>query len=129
MMSTYLQQIFVIAIAGAVGCIARFLLSQNVQTILGQGFPYGILIVNVSGCLLIGFLSVLLLERLNVGPLWRAGLLIGFLGGFTTFSSFSIDTIKMLENGNYVKAILYIILSVVLSLFATGCGIWLARKL
>lgn len=124
----YWQQLLGIAGAGAIGCIARFVLAQGIHNVLGKNFPYGILTVNVLGCLLMGILATLLLERYTTSAVWRGTILIGFLGGFTTFSSFSIDTWNLIENGNYFKAVLYVFLSVALCLLATGWGIWLARK-
>ena len=85
-----MNHIIAIAIAGAIGCVARFLLSQAHYNVFGQGFPYGTLAVNLIGALFIGILATLFLERLNLPPIWRSTVLIGFLGGFTTFSSFTI---------------------------------------
>lgn len=123
-----LQQLFVIALAGAIGCVLRFVLSQQIQQSFARGFPLGILTVNVLGCLMMGFLATLFLERFTLSPHWRAAILVGFLGGFTTFSSFSIDTINLLELGAYGKALLYIVLSVVLCLLATWGGVQLGRS-
>ena len=78
-------QILVIALGGAIGAVMRYLASTGVYALLGRGFPYGTLVVNVVGSLLIGILTILMLERLSVGPEWRAGILIG-VGGATNVS-------------------------------------------
>lgn len=124
-----LQQIMVVAFAGAIGCVLRFILAQNIQQYFTRSFPLGILVVNVLGCWLMGFLATLFLERFNVSANWRIAILVGFLGGFTTFSSFSIDTINLLQIGEYDKAFLYIFLSVCLCLLATWLGMVLGRNL
>lgn len=99
-----------------------------VYSFAGQGFPYGTLAVNVSGSLLIGFLYILI-ERMGLGIEWRAALLIGLIGAFTTFSSFSLETLNLFEQGEQLKAAMNIVLSVVLCLFATWLGILAARQL
>ena len=96
---------------------------------LGKDFPFGTLMVNVVGSLLIGLLYVLLMERGQFDFPWRGLLIIGFLGAFTTFSSFSLDTIVLLELGEIDKALLNVGGSVVGCLSATYLGIWMARQL
>lgn len=124
-----IAQLMVIAGGGAVGCVLRFVLSQSVHRFLPDHFPYGILLVNVLGCLLMGILAIWFIERWQLGALWRAATLIGFLGGFTTFSSFTIDTINLVENGSAFIAGMYVVLSVSLCLFATWLGVWLGRSM
>ena len=104
-------------------------MSSGVHTVLGRQFPYGTLVVNVLGCLLMGILFVLLSERLTLGPVWRAGLLIGLLGGFTTFSAFSMETVTLIEEGALLKASLNVLLSVFTCLAATWLGMIAARQL
>ncbi len=118
-----------IAAGGAVGSVLRFWLSGWVHGLLGRGFPYGTLAVNVLGCLVMGVLFVLLVERLASGALWRAGLLIGVLGGFTTFSSFSIETLNLVEQGEWFKAVLNMLASLVLCVAATWLGVILGRQI
>lgn len=95
----------------------------------GPAFPYGTLLINIVGSLLIGLVYVLLVERLPTGPLWRAGLMTGVLGGFTTFSAFSLESVALLEEHAYGKAALYVAASVILCLAATWLGILMARRL
>lgn len=119
----------VVFIGGGIGSLSRLYLAQAIYRIVGMKFPYGILVVNVLGCFLMGVLAVLFIERLGLSPLWRAGILIGFLGGFTTFSSFSMDTINLIESGTYFLALLYIIVSIIMCITATGLGVFFARSL
>ncbi|NOY72420.1 MAG: fluoride efflux transporter CrcB [Gammaproteobacteria bacterium] len=118
-----------IAGGGAVGAVARYGLANSIYTMLGRGFPYGTLVVNLVGSLLMGFLFVFLLERINVGPEIRAAIIVGFLGSFTTFSTFSMETLTLINQGAYTKAALNIILSVVLCILFTALGVALARRL
>lgn len=124
-----MTQMLAIALGGGLGSLLRYLMSNWVYARLGRDFPYGTLAVNVLGSLLIGLLYVLLVERLSLGPLWRAALLIGVLGGFTTFSSFSLETLQLLEQGEWLRAALNVILSVSVCLIATGLGLMLGRQL
>ncbi|AFI83413.2 camphor resistance protein CrcB [Methylophaga nitratireducenticrescens] len=123
------MQLFAIAVGGAVGAILRFAMSNGVYKLFGRDFPYGTLAVNVLGSLLIGVLFILLIEKLAVAAEWRAGLLVGLLGAFTTFSTFSLETFTLMENGAFIKAGLNVFLSVVLCLAATWLGISLGRQL
>ncbi|MBI3344915.1 MAG: fluoride efflux transporter CrcB [Gammaproteobacteria bacterium] len=124
-----MTQLIAIAAGGAAGSLLRFWMSSGVHALAGRQFPYGTLAVNVLGCLLMGILFVLLTERLNLGPVWRAGLLIGLLGGFTTFSAFSMETINLIEEGAPLKASLNVLLSVFISLAATWLGVVAGRQL
>jgi len=115
-----------IALGGAMGAVSRFWLATTVYDLWGRDFPYGTLVVNVAGCLAMGFLSVILLERL-VSVEWRAAILVGFLGAFTTFSTFSLETLVLINEGEQAKALLNMVLSVGLCLFATWVGMTLAK--
>lgn len=123
--------IWYVAAGSAAGGVARFLLTGALQQRLAPAahFPVGTLVVNVSGSLLLGFLLRWLLEVPAVSPEARLMLTVGFCGGFTTFSTFSHDTVAMLDHGDWRRAALYVALSVTLSLLATVGGIVLAREL
>ncbi len=124
-----MNQLVAIAAGGALGALLRFWAANGVALWLGKGFPYGTLLVNVSGCLAIGFLYVLLLDRLEDGTLWRAFLMIGLLGAYTTFSTFSLETVNLIEAGEAMKAFVNVLLSVTLCVVAAAAGIMLGRQL
>ncbi|MCW8889981.1 MAG: fluoride efflux transporter CrcB [Sedimenticola sp.] len=124
-----MSQVLTIAAGGALGALMRFWVANGVYSMLGRGFPYGTLAVNVLGSFVMGLLYILFLERMSVSPEWRAALLIGFLGAFTTFSTFSIETLNLIEQADYAKAGLNMILSVAACLFACWGGLILGRQL
>lgn len=124
-----MQQLLAIAGGGALGAVLRFGMSSTIYRILGREFPYGTLAVNVLGSLLMGFLFVVLVERFALSAEWRAALLIGLLGSFTTFSTFSFETLALFESGELFRAFLNIILSVCLCLAATWLGLSIGRQL
>jgi len=124
-----LNQLLAIALGGATGAVMRFLVSTGVHRLAGRDFPYGTLSVNVVGSLVMGFLYIILIERASLGAEWRAVLLVGFLGAFTTFSTFSIETLNLIENGELIKAGTNVIISVVLCLLAAWSGVYVGRQL
>ena len=123
-----MNQLLAIAAGGAVGSVLRFLMSTWVHSFAGRDFPYGTLTVNVLGSLVMGFLFVLFLDRLSDNAVLRAGILIGALGGFTTFSSFSIETFNLIEQGDLVRAMLNIVGSLILCVSATWLGVMIGRQ-
>jgi len=118
-----------IAVGGTCGCWARYGMTNLIQSIYGRDFPYATLSINVLGSFLMGFLFIETLERLTVTPELRSGLLTGFLGGFTTFSTFSMETLLLIEQGYSLKAGLYFLLSGGLGFFAAFAGAYIARNL
>lgn len=119
-----------IFLGGGFGCLMRFWISSGAYALFGQNFPYGTLLVNVSGSFLMGLLFIVLFQRFtNLAPQLRAFLLIGFLGGYTTFSSFSIETLNLIEQGEVFLAILNIFSSIILCLSAVWLGVILGRQL
>ncbi|HEB99703.1 MAG TPA: fluoride efflux transporter CrcB [Thiotrichales bacterium] len=124
-----MSQWLAIAGGGAAGALLRYWVSNAVYTLAGRAFPYGTLAVNVLGSLAMGFLFVLLVERLESGPAVRAFLLIGLLGAFTTFSTFSIETLNLIQAGEAMKAVLNMLLSVLLCMVAVALGVLVGRQL
>ena len=124
-MSEWATRLIWVGAGGALGSMLRYALSGAVQRSI-LAFPLGTLVVNVTGCLAIGFLS----ERFgdaNLDPVWRTAVLIGVLGGYTTFSSFSLETLKLAESRQYDLALLNVLASVVSCLVAVWTGQRLAK--
>jgi CrcB protein len=115
-----------IALGGALGSLLRYSFGGAVQRLSASGFPTGTLFVNVSGCFIIGIL-VRQFMNMQLSPELRALLIVGFCGGFTTFSTFSAETIGLIEGGEYSRATGYVILSVGLCLAATLAGMTAMR--
>ncbi|MBS3965154.1 MAG: fluoride efflux transporter CrcB [Methylomonas sp.] len=122
-----IAQVMAIALGGALGTLARFGVSNGIHHCFGRDFPHGTLFVNVSGSFLMGFLSSLTLQRLPLAVEYRAAILAGFLGGYTTFSAFALETFNLFESGHWLRAGLNMILSVVLCVTAVWGGVILGR--
>jgi len=122
--------LILIFLGSGLGAISRYGLSNVIHSLLGRDFPYGTLIINASGSFVMGLLFILILERfVGLAPQLRAFLLIGFLGGYTTFSSFSIETLNLFENGAWVAASLNILLNVILCISLAWLGVLGGRSL
>ena len=126
---TVAMQLIAIAAGGATGAVLRFWVSTGVYGLLGRGFPYGTLAVNVIGSWCMGLLFVLLVERSALGPEWRAALMVGMLGAFTTFSTFSIETLNLMQEGALAKALTNVAVSVVVCVAATWAGMVMGKQL
>ena len=118
-----------VALGGGLGATTRYLLGGWVVGRLGGAFPFHTLLINVSGSLAIGLLLVLLTERLVVDPAWRLLLVVGFLGGYTTFSSYTFEAVSLLEEGDWLAALGYVVGSNGLGLVAAYLGMLLAREI
>ncbi|HMN70316.1 MAG TPA: CrcB family protein [Rhodoblastus sp.] len=118
-----------IACFGVLGCWARFAQTGLVQSVYGRDFPYATLSINVMGSFIMGFLFVETLERLTLSPALRTGILTGFIGGYTTFSTFEMEALLLAEGGELAKAALYVFLSVALGFLAAFGGAYIARNL
>ncbi len=117
-------------IGGAIGSLLRFSLQRAVARLpLEGGFPFGVLTANIVGSFVIGLLSTLLVGKYHLSPMWRAGIFIGLLGGFTTFSSFSLDTVTLFESSKVLYGCMNILISVTLCLLATVFGLFLGRMI
>src|SRR5215813_10558650 len=121
-------KLFLIALFGAMGTLARYGLQGLVQTRTGTTFPYGTLLINLTGCLLLGFVGQLTLNRMLVSSDMRIAIAVGLFGGYTTFSSFGWETAKMLENGEWLRAATYVGASVIAGLLLSVAGIRLANR-
>ena len=129
-----MTEFLAIALGGAVGALLRWGIMLGMTNVLRESFSFGTLLVNVVGSLLIGIAFVCLVERIQTegiaaSPAFKSAVMIGVLGAFTTFSTFSLQTLEMLVDGRWMAGSLYVISSVVLCLLATALGIGLARLL
>jgi CrcB protein len=122
-----MSQIVAIALGGALGSVGRFLFAGWVGRVLGINFPWGTLAVNVVGGLIMGLLVGVMAQAWSVSPAIRAFLTVGVLGGFTTFSAFSLETVLLFQRGDTLAALGYIASSVVFSVGAVWCGLRLIR--
>lgn len=118
-----LMKYFWIALGGAAGAIARYWLGNLIYTRFGTKFPYGTFAINITGCFLIGLLITVLDERTNLSPIWRLMLPIGFVGAYTTFSTFEYETFAKATQGHIGVALLNVGLSVVIGYFAVYAGV------
>ena len=116
-----------IAIFGAVGTLLRYGIQGFTQVRTGGTFPWGTLLINLTGCFLLGLIGQMTLNRMMLSPDWRMAITVGFFGGYTTFSSFGWETAKMLEGGEWLPATGYVAASVVIGLLLSVVGIRLAN--
>lgn len=122
-----MQAYAAIALGGALGAVARFWLHGAVQRFNEGAFPLGTFVVNLIGSFLIGVVFVVLVEKSQLGELWRPFVVVGFLGAMTTFSTFSLDALLLFEQGHYNTALFYLASSVAVCLFAAFAGMQLTR--
>lgn len=122
------MRLLLIALFGAIGTLVRYGLQGVVQIKMGSVFPYGTLLINLTGCFFLGLVGQLTLNRMIISPEWRVAMAVGFFGGYTTFSSFGWETAKMLEAGEWLRAGTYVATSVVLGLFLSVAGINIANR-
>ncbi len=125
-----MNSIIAIALGGAAGAVLRFLISTGVYQWLGRSFPYGTLTVNILGSFLIGLLTeALVLQRMALTNEYRSAILVGLFGSLTTFSTFSLETIYLIEQGHFAKTLLNILLNVCVCLLVVWLGLLLGRAL
>lgn len=122
-----LRTLLLVGIGGAGGSILRYLVSFYTQKSVSSGFPYGTLVVNLLGCLLIGLIFGVSERFQWFSEEWRMFLAVGFCGGFTTFSAFALENVKLLQAGNYSFFLLYTSISILLGLFAVVGGMAIAK--
>lgn len=121
------QFILAVAAGGAVGSVLRYLVAIVSSKAFGTDFPWGILIINVTGSFLIGMFVGLFATRWGVPQVWRIFLTVGICGGYTTFSTFSLDAYYLIERGLYWSSLVYMVVSVVLSIGALVAALRLVR--
>lgn len=124
-----MQVVLLVAGFGALGCVTRYYISGWAYDLFGRNFPYGTFVVNILGAFLVGLVMEFGMRSTLLPVSLRTGLSIGFLGGFTTFSTFSYETFRLLEEGNFFVAVTNVLVSVVVCLFFTWLGIHTARYL
>ena len=121
------MNLMMIALGGALGAVSRFLLGNAVSKAVGSALPYGTFVINVIGCFAMGLLMTLIVDREMLPAAWRLFLCVGFLGGFTTFSSFGYEALILLSEGRLFALMAYVGGSVALGLVAAGLGVLCAR--
>jgi CrcB protein len=124
-----MNNMLLVALGGAIGSVCRYLVGLWTLRLWGPSFPWGTLAVNVVGSLAIGFLAELIARRFGASPEMRLLIITGFLGGFTTFSAFSLDVVSLLERGASMAGVTYIVASVAISLGAVFAGLALGRAM
>ena len=117
-----------VGLGGAVGAVLRYRISLYMTQVAGDAFPWGTLLVNALGCLALGLLVTLVSGKFPIGDIARTGLQVGLLGGFTTFSAFSLEVFQMAEDGLWMNGLIYIVGSLFLCVSALILGITLARQ-
>lgn len=119
----------VVAFGGALGAIARYWFSSLIGERVPTRFPLGTLIINVTGSFIIGFFLTFVTERINIHPNWRLGVAVGFVGAYTTFSTFEYETFRLLETGSGIGGFMNVIVSLMLGFLAVWGGIALGREI
>jgi CrcB protein len=118
-----------VALGGGLGAVLRLVVAGTIQSATWPGYPWGIFIVNITGGLFMGLIVELSALKLQLSPEMRAFLTTGILGGYTTFSTFSLDSVLLIERGAYASAAAYIVGSTVLSILAVFAGMWAVRAI
>jgi CrcB protein len=124
-----LQKYFYIAVGGAFGSIARYWVGSTVASRLGTKFPYGTFVINLTACAMIGFSLTFLAKRTGLNPAWRFLVPIGFIGAYSTFSTYEWETLSTLRSGAFLEASLYAFGSLILGLVATWLGVLIAEAI
>ena len=124
-----MQKYFFIALGGSLGSIARYWVGSTISGRLGTKFPYGTFVINVSACIIIGFALTFLGKRADLNPAWRFLIPVGFVGAYSTFSTYEWETLSTLRTGAFALAALYVFTSLFLGLAAVWCGAMIAESI
>jgi fluoride exporter len=124
-----LQKYFLIAAGGALGSMARYWVGSTISGRMGTRFPFGTFVINITACVIIGFALTYLGKRTGMDPAWRFLIAVGFIGAYSTFSTYEWETLSTLRSGAFMLAALYAVGSLVLGLAATWCGALLAESI
>ena len=123
-----LSALVLVGLGGFFGAIARFVVGTLVSDRWGTSWPYGTFIINITGCFIIAFFLTLTAERVTVHEAWRYLFPVGFVGAYTTFSTYEFETMRLLQTGAWVRATSYVILSTLVGLGAVFAAAWVARR-
>ncbi len=123
-----MKQLLILAVGGALGTVARYGSTLFIEKFAIRPFPLGTIGINIIGSFLMGLIFVFILEKNHLEDIWRLPLMVGFLGAYTTFSTFALDTVKLLEQQHVLVAMIYILSSVLFTVLAIFLGMWLARQ-
>ncbi len=123
------MKILAVGIGGAFGAIARYLVSVSPLQSVFQNFPFPTFIINITGSFLIGFLVILLADKFTINENLRSALIVGFLGAFTTFSTFELEIFGLIRERYFVTAFIYLFLSVLVGFVGVLGGVWLAKQI
>jgi CrcB protein len=124
-----LTRIFAIAVGGALGAVARYSINASPLQNFLKPFPFPTFFINITGSFLIGFLLILFADKFQINENWRAGVIVGFLGAYTTFSTFELEIWGLIEDSQFLTAFLYLLLSVLVGFAGVVLGVSLAKKL
>lgn len=124
-----MDKVIIVGVGGFIGANVRYWLGAWIDGQFGLRFPLGTFIINLTGSLLLGFIATLTVERALIDPRWRLALGVGFIGAYTTFSTFTYESVKLLETGSYGLAALNVLGSGLLGLIGAGLGIVLGRAI
>jgi CrcB protein len=122
-------KVLLVAVGGALGAIARYVISTLFLSKLGDRWPWGTFVINITGCFMIGFFLTLTTERVQINEGWRYLFPIGFVGAYTTFSTFEYETVRLVTSGAWGRALSYVLLSNFVGYGAVLLALWSARKL
>jgi CrcB protein len=123
-----LSALMLVGLGGSLGAIARFGVGTVVANRWGTSWPFGTFIINITGCFMIAFFVTLTSERVTLHEGWRYLFPVGFVGAYTTFSTYEFETMRLIESGAWLRAVSYVLASTFVGLAAVFCAAWMARR-